>query len=68
MDELSKSSGVAKNTIRRYLEYLEAAFLIRRVYRVDQNAKRFKRAVTFKVYLANPSMRSALFGPVTGDS
>lgn len=68
LDELSKSSGVAKNTIRRYLEYLEAAFLIRRVYRVDQNAKRFKRAVTFKVYLANPSMRSALFGPVTGDS
>ena len=68
LDELSKSSGVAKNTIKRYLEYLEAAFLIRRVYRVDQNAKRFKRAVTFKVYLANPSMRSALFGPVTGES
>jgi uncharacterized protein len=51
---LSKSSGVAKNTIKRYLEHLEAAFLIRRVDRVDQNAKRFKRAVNFKVYLTNP--------------
>jgi uncharacterized protein len=62
LDGLSKSSGVAKNTIKRYLEYLEAAFLIRRVERIDQNAKRFKRAMCFKVYLTNPSMRAALFG------
>lgn len=65
---LSKSSGVAKNTIKRYLEYLEAAFLIRRVERVDQNAKRFKRAVNFKVYLTSPSMRAALFGQISADS
>jgi uncharacterized protein len=62
LDGLSKSSGVAKNTIKRYLEYLEAAFLIQRVERIDQNAKRFKRAMFFKVYLTNPSMRAALFG------
>ena len=62
---LSQSSGVAKNTLRRYLTYLEAAFLIRRVHRVDQNARRFKRATTFKVYLTNPSMRAALFGTAT---
>ncbi len=62
LDGLSQSSGVAKNTIKRYLEYLEAAFLIRRVERIDQNAKRFKRAMCFKVYLTNPSMRAALFG------
>lgn len=62
LEGLSKSSGVAKNTIRRYLEYLEAAFLIKRVERIDQNAKRFKRAMCFKVYLTNPSMRAALFG------
>lgn len=68
LDALSKSSGVAKNTIRRYLEYLEAAFLIRRVERIDQNAKRFKRAMCFKVYLTNPSMRAALFGRVTSDA
>jgi uncharacterized protein len=68
IESLSQSSGVAKNTIKRYLEYLEAAFLIRRVERIDQNAKRFKRAVCFKVYLTNPSTRSALFGPLDTDS
>lgn len=65
LDELSKGSGVAKNTIKRYLEYLEAAFLIKIMYRVDQRGKRFKRANYFKVYLTNPSMRCALFEPVT---
>lgn len=64
LEGLSKSSGVAKNTIKRYLEYLEAAFLISRIERIDQNAKRFKRALYFKVYLTNPSMRAALFGHV----
>jgi predicted AAA+ superfamily ATPase len=68
LDNLSKSSGVAKNTIKRYLEYLEAAFLIRRVERIDNNAARFKRAVCFKVYLTNPSMRAALFGKLEADS
>lgn len=64
LEALTKQSGVAKNTIKRYLEYLEAAFLIKRVERIDQNAKRFKRAVCFKVYLVNPSMRAALFGRI----
>ena len=68
LEGLAKSSGVAKNTIKRYLEYLEAAFLIRRVERIDQNAKRFKRAMCFKVYLTNPSMRAALFGQIKVDS
>lgn len=68
LEGLSKSSGVAKNTIKRYLEYLEAAFLIKRVERIDQNAKRFKRAMCFKVYLTNPSMRAALFGQIGPDS
>ena len=36
LEGLAQSSGVAKNTIRRYLEYLEAAFLIRRVERIDR--------------------------------
>lgn len=68
LEGLSQSSGVAKNTIKRYLEYLEAAFLIRRVERIDQNSKRFKRAMCFKVYLTNPSMRAALFGQIDIDS
>lgn len=67
-DALAKHSGVAKNTINRYLEYLEAAFLIKRVHRVDRNAKRFQRLMTFKVYLTNPSIRSALFAPLSDTS
>ena len=65
LNELSKGSGIAKNTIKKYIEYLEAAFLIRLVHRVDRNAKRFKRANFFKIYLTNPSIRTALFAPAT---
>ena len=67
LSELSKNSGVAKNTIKRYIEYLEAAFLVKRVHRIDHNAKRFERANFFKIYLTNPSMRAALFSPVRAD-
>lgn len=65
--QLSQGSGVAANTLARYLEYLEAAFLIRRIRRVDESARQFKRTRGFKVYLTNPSMRAALYGPVTAD-
>jgi predicted AAA+ superfamily ATPase len=64
LEELSINSGVAKNTIKRYIEYLEAAFLIKIVHRIDHSAKRFRRANFFKVYLTNPSMRAALFSPI----
>jgi uncharacterized protein len=67
LEELSQNSGVAKNTIKRYIEYLEAAFLVKIVHRVDRSAKAFKRANFFKVYLTNPSMRSALFAPLQPD-
>jgi len=67
LNELSKRSGVAKNTISKYVEYLEAAFLIKKVLRIDRSAKRFKRENYFKIYLTNPSMRAALFSPVAGD-
>jgi hypothetical protein len=62
--KLSQNSGVVANTLARYLEYLEAAFLVRRIRRVDENARQFKRARGFKVYLTNPSIRTALFGPI----
>jgi predicted AAA+ superfamily ATPase len=67
LEELSKGSGVAKNTIKRYMEYLEAAFLIKMVHRVDRTARRFMRANFFKVYLTNPSMRSALSSPLESE-
>jgi len=62
LESLSKNSGVSKATLKKYIEYFEGAFLIRRLDRVDINAKKFKRARTFKVYVTNPAMHSALFG------
>jgi predicted AAA+ superfamily ATPase len=62
---IAKDSGIQKETLRRYLNYLEAAFLIKVLNKVDINAKRLKRVTSFKVYLTNPSLRTALFSPVT---
>lgn len=62
LDKLSQNSGVSKPTLNRYIEYLEAAFLIKTVRRIDRNARRFKRVTSFKVYLTNPSIHYALFG------
>lgn len=64
-ETLSKASGVSKETLRRYLTYLEAAYLIRVVHKVDQTARRFHRVTAFKVYLTNPSLYSAFFQPLT---
>ncbi|TAH46384.1 MAG: ATP-binding protein [Betaproteobacteria bacterium] len=67
LEDLSKHSGITKTKLADYLEYLEAAYLIRRVHRIDDNALRMQRARTFKVYLTNPSIRAALFGMVLPD-
>jgi hypothetical protein len=64
-ENLSSESGIRKETIRKYLEYLEAAFLIKVVNKVDQNAKHLKKVMSFKIYLTNPSLRCALFSPIT---
>jgi predicted AAA+ superfamily ATPase len=64
---LSQKCGVGKPTIQRYIEYLEAAFLLKRIYRVDQSGKRYQRERSFKVYLTNPAMRTGLFGPSKPD-
>jgi uncharacterized protein len=45
LEDLSKHSGITKAKLSDYLEYLEAAYLIRRVHRIDNNAQRMQRAV-----------------------
>lgn len=64
-ETLSKESGVRKDTLKRYIGYLEAAFLIKVIRRTDDNAKRYIRETQFKIYLTNPSLRCALFQPIT---
>ncbi|MGM0581160.1 MAG: ATP-binding protein [Bacteroidota bacterium] len=65
LQKMAKESGLDKNLIKKYLEYLEAAFLIKVIYKIDDSAKHFKRITGFKVYLTNPSLRTALFSPIS---
>ncbi len=65
LETLSKQSQVKKDTLKKYIIYLEAAYLIKQVKRIDQSGKRFKRDNFFKIYLTNPSLRSALFSPIS---
>ena len=61
---LSRESGVKKEVLRKYIQYLEAAFLVKKIRRADDTAKAYKREVLFKLYLTNPSLRCALFQPI----
>ena len=63
-EKISQGSGITKPTIKRYMEFLESAFLILKVQTVDETSRSFERERNFKIYLNNPSMRAALFGPV----
>jgi predicted AAA+ superfamily ATPase len=67
LENISQESGLAKPTIKRYIEYLESAFLIIKLTTVDDNCRTLKRERNFKVYLNNPSMRAALFAPIRSD-
>ena len=63
-EKLSKESGIHKETLKKYINYLEAAFLIKVVKRTDDTAKKYQRETQFKIYLTNPSLRCALFEPI----
>ena len=64
LNSISQKMEISKPTVARYIEYLESAFLIIRISRVDASAKTLKRATSFKVHLTNSSMRAAIFAPV----
>ena len=64
LEALSVGSGIPKYAISQSIGYLEEAFLISRLDRVDINARKLQRATQFKLYLSNPSLRAAMFQPV----
>lgn len=64
-DNLSQDSGISKEQLKKYIQYFEAAFLIKVVHKVSENAKKFQRVTAFKIYLTNPSLRCALFSPLS---
>lgn len=63
-ESMSKESGVKKEILKKYISYLEAAFLIKVIHRTDDTAKKYQRDTSFKIYLTNPSLRCALFQPI----
>lgn len=62
---VSQETKTDNKTIKKYIKYLEAAFLIKVLHRVDITAKRFKNITQFKVYLTNPSLYTGLFGRIS---
>ena len=66
-ESLAQSSGVSKSTLKKYLEYLDAAFLVHSLTPTRDDGTRFQRLRTFKIYLTNPSMRGALFSRLEED-
>lgn len=66
--DLSEAIGVSKTEkIKDYLHYLESAYLIKVVNKVNESAKKLKKVNQFKVYLTNPSLRSSIFTPISSD-
>jgi predicted AAA+ superfamily ATPase len=63
-ENLSQDSGIKKEALKKYIQYLEAAFLIKVIHKIDVDARNFKRTTAFKIYLTNPSLRCALFSPL----
>ena len=47
---------------------MQAAFLIKKLSRVDVNARRLKKEQQFKLFLTNVSFRSAMFTPIESTS
>lgn len=64
LSAVSSKMEISKPTVSRYIEYLESAFLIMKIGRIDASAKSLKRETSFKPYLTNTSMRAAIFSPV----
>lgn len=65
--KVANETNTDNKTIKKYISYLEATFLIKVLHRVDVTAKRFKNITQFKVYLTNPSLFTGLFGRVLPD-
>lgn len=63
-ETLAQGAGLRKQQITAFMRYLEEAFLISRLDRVDISAVKLQRATQFKVYLTNTSLRASMFQPV----
>ncbi len=67
VDELVDLTGYVRNTVIKYLNYLEHIFLIKRIYRFQDRFSEDKENLYFRIYISNPSLRTALFTPLKQD-
>jgi len=66
LEQLSQQLGnIEKNTIKKYLKYLESIFVIQIIQRVDLNGKPYERVNYMKIYLTNPTLRSVILAPIS---
>ena len=63
--KIIQETDLDEKTVKKFLIYLESAFLIKILHRVDLTARRLKNITQFKVYLTNPSLFTGLFGKVS---
>lgn len=63
--ELAQTIGISKLTLKKYLKFLETAFMVRRCNRLHQDGRRLQKDRYFKVYLSNTAMYTALVGPIS---
>ncbi len=68
VEELSALTGFTQQTVVKYLNYLEHIFLIKRIYRFADRHKDERDSLYFRVYISNPSLRTALFTPLSDDN
>lgn len=66
LEKLSSNlENMEKNTIKKYLKFLELTHIIQLGNRLDFNANPYERANYFKIYLTNSTLRSILIGPIS---
>lgn len=68
MANMERDLQISRHLLDNYIEYLQAAFLIKKLSRVDVNARRLKKEQQFKLFLTNVSFRSAMFTPIESTS
>lgn len=62
LTNVSQNIDVEINTLYKYLEFLQAAFLVRRVKKLDTQLREMKREPALKLVLENPAMHRVLTG------
>ncbi|MET7243435.1 ATP-binding protein [Methylobacterium sp. EM32] len=65
LEAIAQQSQINKLHIKSFIEYLDNAFLISRHDKLPTSGKQIVRKRNFKIFLTNPSMRAALFSPVS---